>query len=185
MKKTILIIISVLLNVSFILLFIFSQSNSSNKKEEKAEAIVEMQEKLDAKNSELESFQENRLDLNSNKEYSKTEFYDNSQIKYKKLVGRDGRVVESYFFQNGDIEKERTSLDSKPYEEVVYYQNGNRKRYSVYEQENIVNITTNYPNGQIESQGRKTRSNGKNDMYYGRWIWYNQDGTIRDEKNFN
>ena len=94
-------------------------------------------------------------------------------------------MVESYFFQNGDIEKERTSLDSKPYEEVVYYQNGNRKRYSVYEQENIVNITTNYPNGQIESQGRKTRSNGKNDMYYGRWIWYNQDGTIRDEKNFN
>ena len=108
-----------------------------------------------------------------------------ANLKYKRIVEDGGKVAELYFFENGNIEKEKVYFNSKPYEEVVYYQNGNRKSYSRYEKDNLVNITTNHPNGQMESQGKKLRFNGKNDMYYGRWIWYNSDGTVRDEKNFN
>ena len=177
MKKTILIGTSILLNISFILLFVFLQIDDSNDKKEKSETILEMIDKLSEKN-----------DMSSTRieqDHSKTEFYDNNEIKYKKLVFPDGKVVESFFFENGTLDKEKTYLNSKPSLDVSYHRDGSRKSLLVYEKDNLVSIITNYPNGQIESEGKKLRFSGKNDMYHGRWIWYNQDGTVRDERNFN
>ncbi len=172
MKKTILIIVSVVLNISFILLFVFLQIDNSEKEADKELAIKEIKKELGAQNNNQDS-------------YSKTEFYDNDQIKYKRISDNSGFVKEMYFFYDGTIHKEKTSINSNPYEEVIYHKNGNRKQYLVYEQDNIVNITTNYPNGSKESEGRKISFNGKNDIFHGRWIWYNKDGTIREEKNFD
>ena len=61
---------------------------------------------------------------------SKTYTYD--QVKYKRIVGESGKVTELYYFYDGKIHKEKISINSNPYEEVVYYKNGNRKQQIKY-----------------------------------------------------
>lgn len=212
--KPTLIIISIILSISFILSFIYFYFDDSAHQNAKDEAIKQYKEKLDENTNSIaflekqvkelsakikESAESNEIDLLESKlaeakkqlkavtteTYPKAEFYDNDQIKYKRIVGESGRVTELHYFYDGKIHKEKISINSDPYEEVVYYKNGNRKQYFMYEEDNIVNIITNYQNGQIESQGKKIQFNGKNDIFHGTWIWYNEDGTIREERKFN
>ncbi len=171
MKKTVLIISSVLLNVTFILMFIFLQSDKSDEQGK----IDLLKDQLDLAEQKLETY---------DKDFSKAEFDDHNNLKYQRLVGKNDKVTERYYYDDGKIEKEKIFLKSNPYEEIEYFRNGNRKIYTRYEKQNLVHIIENYPNGQIKSEGKKMRRNGKNDEWHGRWIWYNQDGTVRKERNF-
>ena len=172
MKKTVLIISSVVLNVTFILMFIFLQSDKSDE-----------QSKIDLLKDQL-YLAEQKLEKAYVADFSKAEFNDDDNLKYQRLVGKNDKVTERFYYDDGKIKKEKIFLKSSPYEEIEYYRNGNRKIYTQYEKQNLVHIIENYRNGQIKAQGKKLRRNGRNDEWHGRWIWYNPDGTVSKEENF-
>ena len=179
MKKTILISVSVILNLIFIFLFVSLQINDSSEKRYKDMYIREVQKDFDKnKKDRPEQWPEDWG-------ISKTEFYDNGEVKYKRMVDEFGGRKDIEFSPDGKIVKERTFLNFKPHEEVIYYSDGNRKEYRIYESDNIVNIITNYRNGQIKSKGKKIISSNGNYMLSGRWIFFNQDGTFQREEVYN
>lgn len=178
MKKTILILASVILNLVFILVFVFLQINDSNNKKDKTEYIQNVQQDFDETNKNLPINWPDDF-------YSKTEFYDNGQVKYQRVVDESGNRKDLHFSYDGKLTKEKIFSNFKPYEEVVYYSSGNRREYIVHESDNVINIITNYESGQLKSKGRKRVSGNGNKMYYGRWVIYNRDGTFQKEIVYN
>ena len=171
MKKTVLIISSVLLNVTFILMFIFLQSDKSDE-----------QIKITLLKDQL--YLEQQKNKQYDEDFSKAEFNKEGNLKSQRLIGKNEELIERYYYDDGKIKTEKTFVKSNPYEEIEYYRNGNLKTFTHYEKQNLVHIFEYYPNGQIKAQGKKIRRNGRNDEWHGRWIWYNQDGTLWQEKTY-
>ena len=73
-------------------------------------------------------------------------------------------------------------------ESISYYSNGEIKQLVVADGQidNYYYEINYYPNGQPASEGIKIQpENGKNKLFYGDWIWYNEDGVIKQEKTFD
>ena len=172
MKKTVLIISSVVLNVTFILMFIFLQSDKTDE-----------QSKIDLLKDQL-YLAEQKLRKHMLQIFQRLSSMMMIILSTSVFVGKNDKITERFYYDDGNIKKEKIFVKSSPYEEIEYYRNGNRKIYTRYEKQNLVHIIENYRNGQIKAQGKKLRRNGRNDEWHGRWIWYNPDGTVSKEENF-
>ena len=84
--------------------------------------------------------------------------------------------------QNFDDAENNNKENQNFKEEVHYYPDGSIKKLIVKNQSNNIRIiVTYYLNGQIESQGKMKLAKSGNEMLHDQWIWFNVDGTIRQE----
>ncbi|MAV64269.1 MAG: hypothetical protein CBD97_00685 [Pelagibacteraceae bacterium TMED237] len=189
--KKIFISISIILNI----IFIFSGSASSS-----FDYIFQTSDKIEKSYSYTDK---------GEKMYIETELNSSNNPIYRKIVVNSDLIKELYFYINGKIKEEYNYKNGRKngawssyrdngsikedgiYQDGVlkeianYYPSGSIKQLSFSESNKIRLITTYYPNGNIESQGKKILSKNGNEAFYGRWIWYNYDGTFKDEMVFN
>jgi len=122
-------------------------------------------------------------------------YFENGQIKEQKNYKSDKlHGVSNLYFENEyidqplQVEKELKYHDGKLMESVLYYNNGEVKQLVAADKQraNYYYEINYYPNGQPASEGMKIQpENGKNKLFYGDWIWYNEDGVIKQEKTFD
>ena len=190
MIKKIFILISVILNIIFISKGYLSSLDIFFKNNDKIEKTYSVTD-------------------NGQKVYTETEFNSNNEAIYKRIVVDSEIVKESYYYIDGNVKEECNYKNGKKHglwatyhqdgriredgryengelkEVATYYDNGSIKELSYPETEIIRLITTYFPNGNVESQGKKILSKNGNEAFYGRWLWYNIDGTLKDEMVFD
>ena len=189
MTKKIIISISILLNISLILVIFLNKDKSifvSTNKIQREYQKTDFGEKI---------YTETEFGNTNNPKYQKT--IVNSEIFTEYSYFEDGSVKEETHYKNGlkhgycilyhpntNINKSTRYENGEIKEIIKYYNNGNIKELSVAESDKIRLITTYYKNGFIESEGKMILSKNGNRTFYDRWIWYNSDVTLKKEKVF-
>ena len=98
MKKTVLIISSVLLNVAFILMFIFLQSDKSDE-----------QIKIDLLKDQL--YLEQQKNKQYDEDFSKAEFNEDGNLKSQRLVGENEELMSDFIMMMEILKRKKYLLN--------------------------------------------------------------------------
>ena len=187
MLKYPLTIISIILNIIFISVILTSNNNNVERVysvtadgKKKYDEIIE---------SDNEIHKRVLIDTKLDEEII---YFKSGQIKEVRKY-KDGKKDGSWiiYYENNNplsknkIKKESQYIDDILQESVKYNRDGIIEQLSLPESKRITMVTNYYLNGQIKSQGKTILTNSGNQAWYGSWIWYNKDGSIKNEKFFN
>ena len=187
MIKYLLIIISVLLNVVFVVLFLMPNNNITRTYSTKLDGSPEYIEKTEMPNGEIVERILVEADL-----VQEIAYFSDGKIKEIRNYNNSQKHGEwIMYYQSSDVidkkrKKQYSNYDSGKLLEIVdYAYNGSIRKLSVPMSENILMITNYYLNGQIESSGKVRLVDSGKKIKFGPWIWYNQEGFVIQEKIIN
>ena len=122
-------------------------------------------------------------------------YFENNRIKeirkFDSLEQKSG-VWVTYFETNSpdlknNIKTETVYENGKLVEGIEYFFTGEVKQ--IYTKDvnynNVTDVINYYPDGQIQSEGKKILTKSGKEAWYGNWVFYNRDGTIKQEKVFD
>ena len=122
-------------------------------------------------------------------------YFESGQVKEEKNYSNDKlHGTCKLYYENEyiddplQLEKEMKYNNGNLIEAILYYDNGERKQLieADSQMKNYYHEINYYPNGQRASEGMKFQpENGKNKLLYGNWIWYDEDGVIKQEKTYD
>ena len=122
-------------------------------------------------------------------------YFDNNRLKeVRKFDSSEEKhgVWTEYFESNSPYNKNNIKTETvykkgKLIERIEYFSTGELKQMYTTDinYSNITDVINYYPDGQIQSEGKKILTKSGKEAWYGNWVFYNRDGTIKQEKVFD
>jgi antitoxin component YwqK of YwqJK toxin-antitoxin module len=189
MLRYLLVAASIALNVVLVLFFLKTDSKITNVYTKTIDGTPKYEQRIEMPNGDSVK----RILLDGSLVQESVYFSDGSKKEIRNYNNNQKHGDWIIYYQNNDtINKDRKKQyssykDGKLLEMVDYRYEGSIRKLSVPMQnaESSQMITNYYSNGQIESMGKVRLIEEGKKTKYGNWIWYDEQGFVRQEKSFD
>ncbi len=118
--------------------------------------------------------------LNAQKQKMQSDLEENDGIFYLKKTGEKYTGVAYSYHKNGKRKKQTTYKKGKVTFETMYHENGDIASEVAYKKgKRHGTFTAFYKGKKLKAEGKYKKGKKTGD-----WTWYNEDGSVKEQKSF-